>query len=128
MSNNPAAVAFPYKTAIKDYKPPRMTPALDRSEQAVKEIMAAAGFGITEFYFARRLWHDFLKTDPNLSALGPERWAAGIFENFLEINEKRAAQKKPSSLNPWAFRSIILPKPTRPSAAPFPWNHPIPAI
>lgn len=36
-----------------------MTPALDRSEQAVKEIMAAAGFGITEFYFARRLWHDF---------------------------------------------------------------------
>ena len=48
----PAAVAFPYKTAIKDYKPPRMTPfALDRSEQAVKEIMAAAGFGITEFYF-----------------------------------------------------------------------------
>ena len=45
--------------------------------------MAAAGFGITEFYFARRLWHDFLKTDPNLSALGPERWAAGIFENFL---------------------------------------------
>lgn len=95
VSNNPAAVAFPYKTAIKDYKPPRMTPALDRSEQAVKEIMAAAGFGITEFYFARRLWHDFLKTDPNLSALGPERWAAGIFENFLEINEKRAAQKKP---------------------------------
>lgn len=59
VSNNPAAVAFPYKTAIKDYKPPRMTPALDRSEQAVKEIMAAAGFGITEFYFARRLWHDF---------------------------------------------------------------------
>lgn len=26
VSNNPAAVAFPYKTAIKDYKPPRMTP------------------------------------------------------------------------------------------------------
>ena len=55
VSNNPAAVAFPYKTAIKDYKPPRMTPALDRSEQAVKEIMAAAGFGITENYFSRRL-------------------------------------------------------------------------
>lgn len=49
MSNNPAAVAFPYKTAIKDYKPPRMTPALDRSEQAVKEIMAAAGLALRSF-------------------------------------------------------------------------------
>ena len=36
-----------------------------------------------------------MKTDHNLSDLGPERWDAGIFENFLEINEKRAAQKKP---------------------------------
>ena len=53
VSNNPAAVAFPYKTAIKDYKPPRMTPALDRSGTGRQGNHGRCGFlAFTEFYFA----------------------------------------------------------------------------
>lgn len=97
MSQNPAGCAFPYETAQRDYLPPPVPEPRNKTavEKITDHIFLAGALSAYDQELAGRLWQDFLKVEPYTGAFGPQIWAAAITENFLEINEKRAAQRKP---------------------------------
>ena len=97
MAKNPASCAFPYETAQREYLPPGLPDDDDMStiEKILEQIFMARSLSAYDFDLARRLWQDFLKIEHYTGAFAPQIWAAAIAENFLVINETRAAGHKP---------------------------------
>ena len=68
-----------------------MTPV----EKMVQEIVLVSGRGEYDIRLIRHMWADFKDLYPHTGLYEPQVWAAALVENFLEINDKRAAQQKP---------------------------------
>jgi hypothetical protein len=92
---NPASVIFPYQTKMHGYEPLPLPSQWDNVEMLLARIMNISGFSQYDLNLSRHLWIDYLYEAPSMPSYPAEIWASGILENFLEINEKRAAQKKP---------------------------------
>ena len=95
MGKNPAGCRFPYATRQLDYLPVALPEELSPVEKLIQEILLVSGRSEYDIRLIRHMWADFQKREPYTGAYEPQVWAAALVENFLEINEKRAAQKKP---------------------------------
>ncbi|MCH3951531.1 MAG: hypothetical protein LKE33_11445 [Acidaminococcus sp.] len=94
---NPAAVVFPYELTerLKNYRPPELGKDLSEVEKLLKELLAVTRFSTYDFMLMRRMWNDFVKEGGCTGEYPSEVWASALMENFLEINEKRAARFQP---------------------------------
>lgn len=95
MSKNPAGCRFPYETRQQEYQPSVLPENLSPVEKIIQEILLVSGRSEYDIRLLRHMWADFQTSVPYTGALEAQVWAAALVENFLEINEKRAAQKKP---------------------------------
>lgn len=95
MSKNPAGCRFPYETRQQEYQPSVLPEKLSPVEKIIQEILLVSGRSEYDIRLLRHMWADFQTSEPYTGALEAQVWAAALVENFLEINEKRAAQKKP---------------------------------
>lgn len=95
VSKNPAACRFPYETRHRDYVPGPLPEKMTPVEKMVQEIVLVSGRGEYDIRLIRHMWADFKDLCPHTGLYEPQVWAAALVENFLEINDKRAAQQKP---------------------------------
>ena len=95
ISRNPAGCSFPYTTKQGKYLPKPLPEKLTLVEKMVQEIMMVSGRSDYDVSLLRHMWQDFLEREPFAGSFEPQVWAAALVENFLEINEKRAARKLP---------------------------------
>jgi hypothetical protein len=95
MARNPAACRFPYETRQQGYIPGPLAEDMDMVECLAQEILLVGDRGQNDVRLVRHMWEDFREGYPALDQYEPQVWAAALVENFLEINEKRAARKLP---------------------------------
>ena len=95
VSKNPAACRFPYETRHRDYVPGPLPEKMTPVEKMVQEIVLVSGRGEYDIRLIRHMWADFKDLCPHTGLYEPQVWAAALVENFLEINDKRAARQKP---------------------------------
>jgi hypothetical protein len=94
---NPAAVVFPYELTGRDrlYRPPVLEETLSPVEKLLQGMLSVTRFSTFDFTLMRRMWADFKRAGGSEQHYGPAFWASAVIENFLEINEKRAARFQP---------------------------------
>lgn len=108
ISQNPAGCSFPYTTRQDRYQPRPLPEKLTVVEKLAQELLLVSGRSDYDVELVRHMWQDFLAREPFVGGFEPQVWASALLENFLEINEKRAAQKKPFFLETYGVSNQNL--------------------
>ncbi|WP_337384196.1 hypothetical protein [Acidaminococcus timonensis] len=108
ISQNPAGCSFPYTTRQEKYLPRPLPEKLTVVEKLAQELLLVSGRSDYDVELVRHMWQDFLAREPFVGGFEPQVWASALLENFLEINEKRAAQKKPFFLETYGVSNQNL--------------------
>ena len=74
-----------YETAVKDYLPLTENKSEDEVIQCLKKMMISYHFSKRDIDLASRIWQDYL-ADEVKTFRKPEVWAAGVIENFIQLN------------------------------------------